>query len=214
MNFKKLFHKTLDSVLTIVLILIIAILLVNMFSGYTVRVGFGDSMQPTLEGCSITVNEKIDSADDVEENDIIGYTSDTGLEIKHRAIIEEESFDRDSGEIRYIEGFIVIAQEHIYEDEDNISDFLQSIDSDNVRIDDYVAFRVDESTIQDVEGEPVFITQGDGNIDTGDSIYDISTPDAELVTIDKIDETLHSVAPVSIPYCGVASETMKRLQEN
>jgi signal peptidase I len=212
MNFKKAFHKTLDSVLTILLILIVVIVLVNMFTGYTVRVGFGNSMQPTLESCSITVNEKVDTSAEVEENDIVGYTSDTGREIKHRAIIKEESFDKDSGQIRYIEGYVVVSTVETYENQD-ISEFLGSIESDGVYIDDYVAFEESESTIQELEGEPVFITQGDGNIDDGDSIYEISNPDAELVTMDKIDDNLHSIAPVRVPYCDGVSETMLKIQE-
>ena len=190
MSVKKQLSKLIDYTLDILLIIVVSLLLFNMFSGYSVMVGLGDSMNPTINDCSITFNEKVDSVDEVEENDIIGYTSDTGLEIKHRVIIKEDSFDRDSGQIRYINGHIFISETpETFKNSDFERD-LSDIGVSYLNTEEFVAFRVDESTIQDVEGEPVFITQGDGNIQDGDSIYELSQPDRELVSMDKVNESV------------------------
>jgi signal peptidase I len=131
----------------------------------------GESMSPSYEsGCNIAVVDKFDENTSIDENDVIVFnpsTIDSDKVIFHRVIYEYDSFNYEQDIVRQrVNGEV----ENIYQ-----------LENRDIKNNWYITNQsVDQ--LKDMNGKEVYITKGDAN----------KTPDAELVTKDKILYTVNN----------------------
>jgi hypothetical protein len=166
-----------------------------MSSMFMISVGFGDSMDPTLDSCSVTFNDKVDSTDTIQTNGIYAYHSENyNNNTIHRMIVKEESFDPDTGAIQYTGEHIIVADS---ESDIESQQPLDLPDRNRIYSPKINAFTVSDERVEELTGETVYIFQGDGNrTQLAESLTDVSRIDPELVTKSQIDyhyqSTLHT----------------------
>jgi hypothetical protein len=149
--------------------------------------GVGDSMEPTIQHCSYSINQPDIFVSSYNEQDIVGYTSDsTGSFIMHRIFTKEKSFTLTSGQIQYHDGYIITSsqEENPYvTGEKSVDSYVQSVNGDT-----FYAYKPvhSEKELEAMEGETVYLLQGDGNVPESYSRSSAASIDNELITESQI----------------------------